>query len=711
MRNRIHWLPVLSWIALVTMAYLSLVAASSVFAKESCQSENKQSNLSLEKALLPAIEAHRGKVAVAIKHLKSGVSYQYNADAPMPTASLIKFPIMAATYQAIHDGKLSLDTPVELKEDDKVPGSGILTAHFSPGAKISLRDAIHLMIVYSDNTATNLVIDKLGLPTTSEYMESLGYKETTLHAKVYRRDTSIAPERSQKYGLGSTTANEMLRLVEKLHKRELVSKDASEKMLEHMVACDDKQKSPRLLPAGTRVAHKTGSVNASRTDAGIIDSPSGPIAFCILTNENEDQGWSDENEGDMLCAEVARTAYRFFNSKGAKPRAAIARTLRMGDSGDLVEALQRTINARLKPSPGMMVDGDFGPDTESGVKKFQEQEDLKATGVVDSATWRALGPLLMEEEPAPEPAEVNSLAVEKQPADALDGPPYVTAKAWAIVDAETGKLVAGDNEDQRRDPASTTKMMTAFLVTSLAEKDPSILEEVVTFSERANKTSGSTSAIKEGEQIKVGELLYGLLLPSGNDASVALAEHFGRRLAKEHAERNGNADGDTSSNPHDQFVAAMNRKAAEIGMTKTRFKNPHGLTAEGHQTTARDLARLARAALEQPEFAKRVSTPQYGTTVDSVSGYRRNIVWKNTNQLLQRAGYDGVKTGTTSPAGCCLVSRGERDGRRLIVVVLGATSTDSRYADTRNLYRWAWRERLGMNDDNTPSQTASAGAN
>jgi D-alanyl-D-alanine carboxypeptidase (penicillin-binding protein 5/6) len=151
----------------------------------------------------------------------------------------------------------------------------------------------------------------------------------------------------------------------------------------------------------------------------------------------------------------------------------------------------------------------------------------------------------------------------------------------------------------------------------------------------------------------------------------------------------------------------MNRKAAEIGMSATVFKNPHGLTSEGHRTTARDLGRLAFVAMKQPEFAKRVSTPQYGTTVDSVSGYRRNIVWKNTNQLLARSGYDGVKTGTTGPAGYCLVSRGERDGRRLIAVVLGSTSTESRYADTRNLYRWAWKDLLGMKgqDVHVPSDT------
>jgi beta-lactamase class A len=158
----------------------------------------------LADVLGPAIKAHRGDVSVAVKHLKTGETFERNAETPMPTASLIKFPVMIAAYKAVEDGKLSLDEMIEVKKDDMVQGSGVLTSHFSPGTKISLRDAIHLMIVYSDNTATNLVLDKLGLPATNELMKSFDCPETQVHSKVFRRDTSIAPDRSNKYGLGST---------------------------------------------------------------------------------------------------------------------------------------------------------------------------------------------------------------------------------------------------------------------------------------------------------------------------------------------------------------------------------------------------------------------------------------------------------------------------------------------------------------------------
>ncbi len=679
---------------------LLFVGLPSSLAKESGESKK-----TLEQVLAPAIKAHRGDVAIAVKHLQTGDLYEHDAENPMPTASLIKFPVMIAAYDAVEKGKLSLDEMIDLKKDDKVPGSGVLTAHFSPGARISLRDAIHLMIVYSDNTATNLVLDKLGLATTSEYMKSLGCPETRIHSKVFRADTSIAPERSKQFGLGSTTARDMVKLAAMLHGRKLVSEKASEQMLAHMFACEDKVKVPRLLPPGTRVAHKTGSVNSSRTDAGVMETPSGPIAFCILTANNKDQRWTDDNEGDQFCAEIGSAIYQFFNSKGDAEVAPVARTLQMGADGELVVALQRTLNARIKPSPSIGVDGDFGPETEGAVKKFQTQEGLKATGIVSADTWKALGPLVMEEEPAPEPAVANAEKREKQPPDSLDGPPFVTCKAWAIVDGTSGDLLAGSKEDEKRDPASTTKIMTAYLVTSLAENDPKVLDEVITFSERADKTSGSTADVKAGEQLPVSELLYGMMLPSGNDATVAFAEHFGKRLGDQ-SEGNGE-----STSAYDHFIQAMNRKAVEIGMNSTHFDNPHGLPSDSHKTTARDLARLAYEAIKQPLFRQLVSTPQHGYTVDSVSGYRRNIIWRNTNQLLQTQGYDGIKTGTTGAAGSCLVSTGERDGRRLIVVVLGSTSTESRYADTRNLYRWAWKDLLKVDGEGEKSATNVSKAN
>jgi D-alanyl-D-alanine carboxypeptidase (penicillin-binding protein 5/6) len=136
----------------------------------------------------------------------------------------------------------------------------------------------------------------------------------------------------------------------------------------------------------------------------------------------------------------------------------------------------------------------------------------------------------------------------------------------------------------------------------------------------------------------------------------------------------------------------MNHAARDLGLTATQFKNPHGLTARGHRSSARDLIALARRALELPLFCTIVNTPRRECVVVGPGGYQRKVVWKNTNRLLGIDGYDGVKTGTTTLAGACLVSRGTRDGRTLMMAVLGATSSESRYTETRNLYRWAWTQ-------------------
>jgi D-alanyl-D-alanine carboxypeptidase (penicillin-binding protein 5/6) len=310
---------------------------------------------------------------------------------------------------------------------------------------------------------------------------------------------------------------------------------------------------------------------------------------------------------------------------------------------------------------------------------------LATSGVVGPETWRALGTLITEDPPAPAPEVVNAEVLPRRLPDLLGGPPHVTCRAWAIGE-RSGELVWGSRMDAPLEMASTTKIMTAYVVIELAKTDPRLLDEEVTISPRSDATPGSSARLRAGERLPLRELLYGLLLPSGNDAATALAEHCGRRCAPP-----GEEEGDRD--PVDLFVARMNCTAERLGMSRTRFANPHGLPAEGHFSSARDLLKLAARALESPLFRRYVATRQRGCRVAGAGGYRRNAVWKNTNRLLAIEGYSGVKTGTTGPAGACLVSCGERGPDRLIVVVLGSSSSAARYADTRNLFRWAWLER------------------
>jgi beta-lactamase class A len=272
----------------------------------------------------PLVKAHEGKVAAVIQRFGDDVAYAVNADEPMPTASLIKFPVMVEAYSQFSEKRCRPGDLCVLHQLDKVPGSGILTDHFTPGMTFTLRDAVRMMIVWSDNTATNIVLDHVGIPATAARMESLGLPNTKIHSKVYRRDTSAWPERSKKFGLGSTTANEMVKLLTLLHEGKLVSPEASKEMIAHMLKCEDPEKFPRFLPAGTKFAFKTGSVSDARTVAGILSVPkagSDPkkpehhaVAVCVLTAENKDKRFGAESAGDTLIAKILKEVYDHYHA-------------------------------------------------------------------------------------------------------------------------------------------------------------------------------------------------------------------------------------------------------------------------------------------------------------------------------------------------------------------------------------------------------------
>lgn len=272
--------------------------------------------------LAPLAKAHQGDVAIAVKNLSTGESYYLNADRVMPTASLIKVAVIVEAYQQADEGKLKLADPVTLHDADRVPGSGILTYHFSDGVRLPLRDAVRLMVAFSDNTATNLVLEKVGIAAVNKRMAEWGLPNTRINAKVFRGSTtSVDPERTRRYGLGSTTAREMVRLFEELQVGERVRPPVKQAILAHLKKNEDTFKFKRLLPPGVAVAHKDGSVNDARTDAGLLYTPGGVIALCVMTDNNKDRRWVSENAGNMLCARVAKEVYDYFNPRPATAKA------------------------------------------------------------------------------------------------------------------------------------------------------------------------------------------------------------------------------------------------------------------------------------------------------------------------------------------------------------------------------------------------------
>jgi beta-lactamase class A len=295
--------------------FARIILAIVLFGAPTLASAQEQS---LADRLMPLIKAHHGKVAIAVMHLDGGESFYEDADEPMPTASLIKFMIMLEVYQQVAEGKVKLSDTVVLRDADKVPGSGILTYNFSDGATFPLRDAVRLMIAYSDNTATNLVLDRIGIDSTNRRMTAWGFPNSRINAKVYRgASSSVDPARTKKFGLGSTTARETVQLLQKLHEGKAGDKKATAEMLEHLKKCEDKDKLKRFLPAGVVVANKSGTVSDARTDAGILYFKGGPVAICVLTDKNDDRRYHPDNEANIFIGRVAEQVFLHF-AKTAK---------------------------------------------------------------------------------------------------------------------------------------------------------------------------------------------------------------------------------------------------------------------------------------------------------------------------------------------------------------------------------------------------------
>ncbi len=282
----------------------------------------------LAEKLKPIIDTHKGKVAIAVKNLATGEVYEHNPDAVMQTASLIKLAVMVEAYRQADEKTLDLTKMMTLAKDDKVPGAGILTDHFSDGAMLSIRDGIRLMIRYSDNTATNMVLDRVGIKNVNINTVKLGIPETRINSKVYKRSSSsVDLPRSEKYQLGSTTAKETAKLLELIHTDKAASTESCKAMIAHLKANDDKELLVRYLPTGTVMAHKTGATNQVRNDAGIIYIPDTdadkkrkiPVIVVVLTNENEDQRWVLDNAGQVTIAKIGTAVYDYVQAKKISP--------------------------------------------------------------------------------------------------------------------------------------------------------------------------------------------------------------------------------------------------------------------------------------------------------------------------------------------------------------------------------------------------------
>ncbi len=239
--------------------------------------------------------------------------------------------------------------------------------------------------------------------------------------------------------------------------------------------------------------------------------------------------------------------------------------------------------------------------------------------------------------------------------------PDVNSRACVVIDRKTNNVLFGKNENSKKKMASTTKIMTATIIIEKCN-----LTDTIEISKKAAGTGGSRLGLKTGDKITVLDLLYGLMLRSGNDAAVALAEYAG-----------GDING---------FAELMNAKALELGLTNTHFETPHGLDSNEHYTTAYELALLSNYALDNPTFAKIVGTKNYTITIN---GSPKAL--SNTNELLgNMEGVYGIKTGFTNGANRCLVTACKRNNMDIICVVLGADTKKFRTIDSIKLINYVF---------------------
>lgn len=242
--------------------------------------------------------------------------------------------------------------------------------------------------------------------------------------------------------------------------------------------------------------------------------------------------------------------------------------------------------------------------------------------------------------------------------------PQIAATAYLVMDADTGKLIAAKNEHGRFAPASLTKMMTAYILEYELNKGNVSKEDLVLVSEKAWRTQGSRMFIREGTQVTLSDLMKGIIIQSGNDASVAVAEHIAGSEAA--------------------FADLMNQHASLLGMKNSHFLNSTGLPADDHVSSAFDLALLAKAIIQDFPEHYDIYSEKYFTYNKIRQPNRNKLLWRDKT-------VDGLKTGYTDAAGYCLVASAKRDNMRLISVVLGTSDEEARARESQKLLSYAFR--------------------
>jgi serine-type D-Ala-D-Ala carboxypeptidase (penicillin-binding protein 5/6) len=252
--------------------------------------------------------------------------------------------------------------------------------------------------------------------------------------------------------------------------------------------------------------------------------------------------------------------------------------------------------------------------------------------------------------------------------------PIISASSWCAVEGNTGRIIYGYRDLEVKEIASLTKIMTCFVCLKIIEQKHCNLEDKVKVSKKAAGMIGTSADLKQGDLISVLDLLYGLMLPSGNDAAWSLAEHFGVALNP------------STTKPVRQFISEMNKYSRTLCLYATYFANPHGLIYKKNVSSARDVCKLSTIAMKEPMFKRIVCTRSYSAEITNANSFTYKICWENTNKLLNK-GFEGIKTGITDNAGPCLTA-GFKGKVHVIVTLLNSKSMEARWEEAQAIVAW-----------------------
>jgi beta-lactamase class A len=303
----------------LAIAFVSLPTPAQIAPQEQARGA-ATSTAALQKQLDAIAAAHHGHVALYAKNLTTGDAVSIDAHTPVQTASVIKLTLMLQAYEQVKAGKLQLTQPLVLTKENQVGGSGILYL-MDPGLSLTLKDVIALMITLSDNTATNMLIDTVGLAPTNAMLARVGLANTYFYKKVFKPADGPMPADQKKFGLGKTTAEEMARVMESIYRCDLGDRDLCTQMMFILRNQQDRDMAPRYfrndsIDGGYATADKIGALDAVRADVALVYTVRGPIVISIFTYDNADTEWTPDNEGERTIGRLAAAIVDAWSPEG-----------------------------------------------------------------------------------------------------------------------------------------------------------------------------------------------------------------------------------------------------------------------------------------------------------------------------------------------------------------------------------------------------------